>query len=203
MIVSGVFSSPPPFVHDLCLDSRQDQLHNDHCKQKQTTVAFYFPSQIKQIIMNFIDAANSVADAWGPAISKSTNEGDPSGIKALCADVVEVVLQSNKEPICVTVGDLEGGENAATFSWSELLGLTTKDMAAQNYKSTESACLGVLGNRMILESGRINKEDEMYMNVVSLVTLNNDGKITRFEAFADSASPALFDAAFLAQQKKE
>ena len=56
---------------------------------------------------------------------------------------------------------------------------------------------------MILESARIDKQDEIYVNVVSLLTLNTDGKVVRFEAFADSASPSLFDAAFLAQQSKQ
>jgi hypothetical protein len=150
----------------------------------------------------FIDSANKLADAWGPAITKLSKEEDASALKALCADVVEIILPTYQEAISVTVGDEEEGDNASTFTWNELLGLLNKDIGVHDYQRTESACLGVLGNRMILEAGRINSKDEMYMNVVSLITMNDDGKLIRFEAFADSASPALFDAAFLAQGKE-
>ena len=56
-------------------------------------------------------------------------------------------------------------------------------MEAQKYDCTTSNCLGVLGNRMILETGRMNTDGELYMMASSLVEFREDGKIIGLEAF--------------------
>ena len=77
------------------------------------------------------------------------------------------------------------------MTWQEFRDTSTQDLAAQNYLKTESECLGVLGDRMILETGRVNKDGEVYQEVFSLVTLNAKGKITMLEAFSDINAAAL------------
>lgn len=60
-----------------------------------------------------------------------------------------------------------------------------KDLEAQGYEETTSNCLGILGNRLILETGRINKAGELYLTATSLVEFNDDGKVVGFEAFTE------------------
>ena len=123
-----------------------------------------------------------------------------SAIKELCTPIVVLVLPtSDGGEATVTIGDDE--EEATTFSWTELQELTTQDLGAADYVKSESASLGVLGDRMILEVGRFNSKDEMYMNVVSLLTLSSTGKVVKMESFADSLAPSLLDAALLKEQE--
>ena len=101
---------------------------------------------------------------------------------------VSVILQNSEgAEVHFTVGDVED----ATMTWQEFRDTSTQDLAAQNYLKTESECLGVLGDRMILETGRVNKDGEVYQEVFSLVTLNANGKITMLEAFSDINAAAL------------
>ena len=71
------------------------------------------------------------------------------------------------------------------MTWREFHDALSQDLSAQNYIKTESECMGVLGYRMILKTGRVNKEGEVYHEVFSLLTLNEMGKITMLEAFSD------------------
>jgi hypothetical protein len=52
-------------------------------------------------------------------------------------------------------------------------------------------CLGVLGDHMILETGRFNKAGEIYVTAYSLLTLNEAGKIVGLEAFSDVQAASL------------
>jgi hypothetical protein len=142
----------------------------------------------------FIDAANKIADSWGPAVTKIIKDKDMEPLLSLCAPSVAVVLQtSTGDEASFTIG----GEGA--IDWSEFADLTSKDMEKEDYKQTESASMGVLGNRMILEVGRINSKDELYMNACMVLTLDKSGKITTLEAFADSVAPSVLDAALAAE----
>ena len=95
---------------------------------------------------------------------------------------VSVVLQNAEgAEVHFTIGD----QDDATMTWQEFQETSTQDLTAQNYLKTEGQCLGVLGDRMILETGRFNKDGEVYQEVFALVTLNEDGKITMLEAFSD------------------
>ena len=97
------------------------------------------------------------------------------------------------EPLSAIVQNTEGAEvrftigkqEGATMTWQEFHDTLSQDLAAQNYIKTESECMGVLGDRMILKTGRVNKEGELYHEVFSLLTLNEEGKITMLEAFSD------------------
>lgn len=142
----------------------------------------------------FTDAANKIADYWGPAVTKIIKDKDMAPLVSLCAPSVAVVLQtSTGDEATFTIG----GEGA--IDWAEFADLTSKDMEEQDYKQTESASMGILGNRMILEAGRINSKDELYMNTCMVLTLDKSGKITKLEAFADSVAPSVLDAALAAE----
>jgi len=72
------------------------------------------------------------------------------------------------------------------MNWQEFQETTNVDLKAQSYLKTESECLGVLGDRMIMEAGRINQAGEVYQESFALVTLNSDGKIIMLESFSDA-----------------
>jgi hypothetical protein len=61
-------------------------------------------------------------------------------------------------------------------------------LEVQQYDETTTNCLGVLGNRMILESGRINKSGELYLTATSVVEFNDEGKVVGFESFNEIVS---------------
>jgi len=105
---------------------------------------------------------------------------------------VSVVLQNVAgAEVHFTIGDQED----ATMTWEEFQQTSTKDMAAQDYLSTTAECLGVLGDRFILETGRLNKAGEIYQEMFNLVTLNEEGKIIMLESFSDANAATLVGAA--------
>ena len=143
-----------------------------------------------------MQAANALAEAWGPAVTKLITDKDSSAVEALCADSVELVLgTSSQDVVSLTIGK---ADSCATVQWNELTELIVQD-AQDDYKATESASLGFLGRQMILEAGRINQNDELYVTTTALVTLGSDGKIVKYESFADSMAPSLLDAAMAKQ----
>lgn len=138
--------------------------------------------------------ASEVADQWGPALTKAIIDGDLSSFKSLfvSSEPVAVVLQNAEGSEAeFTIGD-EGQD--ATMTWQEFHELTRKDMEAQNYLKSESQCLGILGDRMILEIGRFNKDGEIYAESYSLLTLNADGKIAAVETFTDPQAESVMAA---------
>lgn len=72
------------------------------------------------------------------------------------------------------------------MNWQEFQETTKIDLETQNYLKTESECLGVLGDRMIMETGRINQAGEVYQESFALVTVNSGGKIIMLESFSDA-----------------
>ena len=50
---------------------------------------------------------------------------------------------------------------------------------------TDSECVGLLGDRMIMHTGRVNKAEEIYTEAYFLLTLTGEGKISMIEAFND------------------
>jgi hypothetical protein len=142
----------------------------------------------------YVEAANKIADAWGPAITKMGKDKDVESLKALCEATVELVLQtSDGSTAAFTIGD------GASVEWQDFAGLSGKDLEAEDYKETEAASMGILGNRMILETGRINQKEELYMNAVSIITISANGKVAKLESFADSLVPSVLDAAMAAE----
>ena len=138
--------------------------------------------------------AQEVGEKWGKALTAAMTTGDMTEFKALFIsdEAVGVVIQSAEgTEIVLTIGDVEG----ATLSWEEFKETFMKDLEEQGYLKTESQCLGVLGDRMILEAGRFNKAGEEYMSAYSLLTLNEEGKVTMFESFSDANAPGLVHAA--------
>lgn len=104
----------------------------------------------------------------------------------------------NDEPLSVVLQNAEGSvlhftlgdQEEATMSWQEFQETVTADLKAQNYQKTESECLGVLSDRMIMETGRINQANEVYQESFALIPLNKEGKIamlkiTMLESFSD------------------
>lgn len=105
--------------------------------------------------------------------------------KALWAPgIVPFVIDKDGTEAILAIGE-EGSEEPITLTWEVFQELIQKDMVAAEYAKTEAECLGVLGNRMLLEVNRYNKEDELYMNAVSLLTLDADGLVVQCEAFGD------------------
>ncbi len=80
-----------------------------------------------------------------------------------------------------TIGD----DDNASMTWEEFQSIPNKDLEEQEYEKTESECLGVLGNRFIMEVARINKAGEAYLVAYNLVEFNDEGKIIEFESFSD------------------
>lgn len=93
--------------------------------------------------------------------------------------------------ISFTVGDQED----ALIPWEELQKVMASDMSAQGYARTESECVGVLGDRFMMQTARFNKAGEIYQESFSLLTLNADGKITMLESFSDVNAEGLMSTA--------
>lgn len=142
--------------------------------------------------------AQEIAKQWGPALTKAFTENDLSAFQILFDDSrpVEVVLQNSEgEEAGFLIGSKETSENV-TLSWEEFHEATIKDLQEQDYLKSESQCLGVLGNRLILETGRFNNNGDVYLESYSLITFNLlDGKIVAVEAFTDPNVDSLFEAA--------
>jgi hypothetical protein len=139
--------------------------------------------------------AKEIVDKWGPALTKAILDGDLSTFKDLfVSEPVAVVLQNGEGTEAeFTIGDGEG----ATLTWGEFHELTTKDLKDQNFLKSESQCLGVLGDRLIMEVGRFNKDGEVYAEAYSLLTFNEGGKIVAVEAFSNPDVESLLSAVSL------
>jgi hypothetical protein len=156
-------------------------------------------------MITYAEAAGKIADEWGPAITKVFKQNDASALKALCEPVVEVVVQGNSG----SDGSDAGGGTASftcgdggSVSWEDFVELAVKDLSDQDYAYTESASLGILGNRMVLETARINQSEEMYTNNCSVLTLSKNGKVSVMESFADLAATSFVVAGLAAEAAK-
>mmetsp|Transcript_38839 Transcript_38839/g.57755 ORF Transcript_38839/g.57755 Transcript_38839/m.57755 type:complete len:152 (-) Transcript_38839:82-537(-) len=131
--------------------------------------------------------ADSIAEKWGPAVTKLAKGEGMDDFKALCAPgIIPWVIPKGESTAVLTVGDEPSTpEVPVTMTWSLFQESVQKDMVSANYAHSEAACMGVLGNRIILEIGRYNKDDELYMNAVSVLTVNPDGLIEKVESFGD------------------
>ena len=165
--------------------------------------------------------AEQVALAYGPAFTKAIKEGDQSTFQEyvvlaartgpqcvvplkitflffsihslfVADEPVSVILQNAKgEELHFTVGN----QPDATLRWLEFYQVSSEDLKEQDYLKTESLCLGVLGDRMILENARFNNAGDVYLEAYSLVTLNNTGKIIMVESFSNVNASTLVGAA--------
>lgn len=156
----------------------------------RSSVNYYKYEDCNTTMVTAHKVAADIADKWGPALTKSIKERDISDFKALFAsdEPVFVVLQNAEgNEAEFTIGDID----EASLTWDEYHELSIKDLTAQQYAKTEAQCLGVLGDRMILESDRFNTDGDVYMEAFSLLTLNEEGKIVAFEAFSDPQSAQL------------
>lgn len=142
---------------------------------------------------SYSEAANQIADAWGEALTNMMRNKDCEALVALCEPVVQVTLPTS-EPGTTATFSIGAGE-AASISWQEFAELSGSSLEEQDFASVEAACTGILGNRMILETARINSKDEIYMNAFAVLTLSPEGKVASFESFADSVAPAVIDVA--------
>jgi len=136
-----------------------------------------------------------VAEKWGPALTKAVKEGDIEDFKSLFTDdLVEVVIQTDEGGEALfTIGD---DNELATLDWAAFLETSTNELKDQDYVKTESQCLGVLGPRLIMETGRFNSKGEVYLEATSILTLSEfTGKIVAYEAFSDPGMQTLRDLA--------
>lgn len=137
--------------------------------------------------------ATDIADKWGPALTKAYTDSDLAAFKSLFVS----------EPVAVVLQNAEGGEaeftigegEDASLTWEQFHELSTKDLKKQNFLKSESQCLGVLGDRLIMEVARFNKDGEVYSEAYSLVTFNDDGKVVAFEAFTNPQAESIMEAA--------
>jgi hypothetical protein len=135
--------------------------------------------------------AAEITEKWATYMTEAAKGGDLEPFKSLFAESVYVILQSSEG------GELEfsigSDPELATMTWEEFAANAFKDLEAQKYDKTISECLGVLGNRMILETGRLNTDGDLYLTATSLVEFNSDGKVIGFESFnpIDDATKAL------------
>lgn len=138
--------------------------------------------------------AQAIADNWGPYFTEAAAGGSLDNFKGLFSedDSVYVVLQ-NKDGVEAefSIGDQEDSD----MTWKDFMSVAFIDLEAQNYVKTESLSLGLLGNRTILEVGRINTDGECYLTATSLIEFNAaNGKIIGFEAFSDLKADEIFAA---------
>mmetsp|Transcript_8687 Transcript_8687/g.13848 ORF Transcript_8687/g.13848 Transcript_8687/m.13848 type:complete len:148 (-) Transcript_8687:896-1339(-) len=125
--------------------------------------------------------AVDIAVNWAKELTAAAKGGPLEPFKNMFADQCYVILQgADGGELEFTIGD---DPDSCSMTWEQFAENSFKDLEAQNYDCTTTDCLGVLGNRMILEAGRLNKKGELYMTATSLVEFNEDGKIIGFEAF--------------------
>jgi hypothetical protein len=147
--------------------------------------------------------AVAIADNWGPALTRAVVEGDISDFRNLFATdepVMIVVQNSEGNEAVFTIVDnnndsVDGDEAAMSMTWEEFRQASAVDLEAQNYAKSEAQCLGVLGDRMILEVGRFNKDGFVYLEAYSLLTFDAEGKVTAVESFSDPQLSTLVAAA--------
>jgi hypothetical protein len=132
--------------------------------------------------------AGEVASNYGPFLTKAMKGEGTELLESLFASPVTVVLQDSQgEEVLFTIGS----DDNASMTWKEFQEATSMDLKLQDYAKTESECLGVLGNRLIMEVARINTAGEAYLVAYNLVELNEDGKIVEFESFTDLKATSL------------
>jgi len=132
--------------------------------------------------------ASDIAKKYGPYLTKAIKGDGIEELKNMFVSPVRVVLQSSDgDEVLFTIGD----DDNASMTWEEFHQITAKDLQEEDYEKTESDCLGVLGNRLIMEVARINTAGEVYLLAYNLVKFNDDGKITDFESFSDLKTATL------------
>ena len=132
--------------------------------------------------------AANIAEKYGPYLTKAMKGEGVEDLMSLFASPVEVVLQSSGgNEILLSIGN----DDNASMTWEEFQEAASKDLAAQDFARTESVCLGVLGNRFILEVARFNTAGEIYLVAYSLMEINSEGKIVAYESFSDVKAASL------------
>ncbi|GKY95666.1 hypothetical protein MPSEU_000527600 [Mayamaea pseudoterrestris] len=144
--------------------------------------------------------AASIGSAYGAEMTKAIASGDISGFRALFIDEPVLVVLQNAvgEEAEFTIADAapEGEiDPVVTMTWDDFRDMALKDLKDQDYSKTETQCLGTLGNRMIMESGRFDTSGNVYLETYQLISFDDQGKITAVEIFADPAATSLFEAA--------
>ncbi|KAL3928348.1 MAG: hypothetical protein SGARI_005060 [Bacillariaceae sp.] len=124
--------------------------------------------------------AAQIAVDYAKHLTAAAKGGSLDAFKSLFADSCFVVLQDGEgQEVEFTLG--EGDD--CNMTWDQFTEAAFKDLEAQKYDYTTSNCLGVLGQRMILETGRMNTDAELYMMASMLVEFREDGKIVGIESF--------------------
>jgi hypothetical protein len=127
-----------------------------------------------------VEIAVEIATAYAESITSAAKGGPLDPLKGMFGDVCYVVLQSaDGQEVEFTLGD----SSDCTMSWDQFTDVAFKDLEEQRYDCTTASCLGVLGNRMIMETARLNKDGEMYTTATSLLEFNDEGKVIGFESF--------------------
>jgi hypothetical protein len=154
--------------------------------------------------------AASIADQWGPALTKAIVDKDLSEFRGLFVEQgpVVVVLQNaeGSEAVFTIVDSKETEEEeaatdnpalegrvAGSLTWEEFREASAVDLEKQSYAKTEALCLGVLGDRMMMEVGRFNTSGEIIVETYSLLTFNAEGKVTMVETFTDPQVSSVVD----------
>eukprot|EP00545_Synedropsis_sp_CCMP1620_P012898 CAMPEP_0119011978 /NCGR_PEP_ID=MMETSP1176-20130426/6002_1 /TAXON_ID=265551 /ORGANISM="Synedropsis recta cf, Strain CCMP1620" /LENGTH=150 /DNA_ID=CAMNT_0006964867 /DNA_START=74 /DNA_END=526 /DNA_ORIENTATION=+ len=145
-------------------------------------------------MVNILEKADEIAAKWGPALTKfAKGEGEEDFKSMWVKDIIPFVIDKDGTEATIAIG--EEGDEPITMTWSVFQELLAKEHSSADFSKTEAECLGVLGNRMILEVSRFNNNDEVYMNAVSILTLTEDGLIAKTEAFGDQEAESITDTA--------
>lgn len=132
--------------------------------------------------------ASEIAEKYGPYLTKAMKGEGIDDLQSLFASSVFVTLQDGKgDEILFSIGS----DDNASMTWTEFQQTTAIDVVSQNYEKTESVCLGVLGNRLIMEVARVNTAGEVYLVAYNLVEFSEEGKIVEFESFSDLQTTSL------------
>lgn len=138
--------------------------------------------------------AKHISDHWGKYMTEAATTGKLDNFKSLFHEKeVYVVLQGQDgQEAEFMIGT---DPNTCIMTWEDFSEHAFADLKIQDYKLTQSSMLGLLGNRMILEAGRINNDGECYLAATSLIEFNDEGKIVGFEAFSDIDTDSVLVAA--------
>jgi hypothetical protein len=132
--------------------------------------------------------ASDICAKYGPYLTSAMKGESVDDLESLFASPVTVVLQdSNGEEVLFTIGTDEN----ASMTWKEFQQASQQELVQQDYQNTESECLGVLGNRALMEVARINTAGETYLVAYILVTFDETGKIVEFESFSNLQATSL------------
>lgn len=129
------------------------------------------------------DFANDVAEKWGPAFTTMATGGDLTAWRKMFGKSVTFKIDKGGKVACLKIGDK--GTEGVQMSFEAFQKKTVGDLAQVGYAKTTAKNLGTLGDDMLLQITRWNKEGKAYMTACGVLTFDKDKLIVGMAAFGD------------------